>query len=209
MLSMLVMALALSQSADAPAAPQAPAAPTRSAIRSDEVWNLEYEAGPMRLFRDAATGEAYWYATFTLFNRSGQDRHVAPRWELVDEEGRVTPEGRGVPGDVTKAIQRLLNDPELQESHGVMGAMGQGPANAKSGFVVFPAGPELRRFSLLVSGLSNGEDAIKDVKTGKRVVTRRTWRIDYQVPGDRAALRGPVPLAEAESGTSNPSWIYR
>ena len=74
---MLVMALALSQSADAPAAPQAPAAPKRPAIRSDEVWNLEYEAGPMRLFRDAATGEAYWYATFTLFNRSGQDRHVA------------------------------------------------------------------------------------------------------------------------------------
>lgn len=206
---MLVMALALSQSADAPAAPQAPAAPTRPAIRSDEVWNLEYEAGPMRLFRDAATGEAYWYTTFTLFNRSGQDRHVAPRWELVDEEGRVTPEGRGVPGDVTKAIQRLLNDPQLQESHGVMGAMGQGPANAKSGFVVFPAGPELRRFSLLVSGLSNGEDAIKDVKTGKRIVTRRTWRIDYQVPGDRAALRGPVPLAEADSGSSNPSWIYR
>jgi hypothetical protein len=209
MLSMLVMALALSQSADAQAAPQAPVAPKRPAMRSDEVWNLEYEAGPMRLYRDAATGESYWYATFTLFNRTGQDRHVAPRWELVDEEGRVTPEGRGVPGDVTKAIQRLLNDPQLQESHGVMGALGQGPANAKVGFVVFPAGPELRRFSLLVSGISNGEDAIKDVKTGKRIVARRTWRIDYQIPGERSALRGPVPLAEAETGSANPSWIYR
>ncbi len=206
---MLVMALAISQSADAPAAPQAPVAPTRPAMRSDEVWNLEYEAGPMRLYRDAATGESYWYATFTIFNRTGHDRHVAPRWELVDEEGRVTPDGRGVPGDVTKAIQRLLNDPQLEESHGVMGALGQGPANAKAGFVVFPAGPELRRFSLMVSGLSNGEDSIKDVKTGKRTVARRTWRIDYQVPGERSALRGPVPLAEAETGSANPSWIYR
>lgn len=206
---MLVTVLALSQSTEAQVAPQAPVAPKRPAMRSDEVWNLEYEAGPMRLYRDVATGESYWYATFTLFNRTGQDRHVAPRWELVDEEGRVTPEGRGVPGDVTKAIQRLLNDPQLQESHGVMGALGQGPANAKVGFVVFPAGPELRRFSLLVSGISNGEDSIKDVKTGKRIVARRTLRIDYQVPGERAALRGPVPLAEADSGSSNPSWIYR
>lgn len=208
MLSILLLALALSQNADAPAATQAPAAP-RPKMRSDEVWNLEYEPGPMRLFRDPATGASYWYATFTILNRTGHDRHVAPRWDLVDEEGRVTPEGRGVPGDISKAIQRLLNDPEMQESHAVMGAMSQGPANAKVGFVVFPAGPELRRFSLLVSGLSNGEDSIKDVKSGKRVVTRKTLRIDYQVPGDRAALRGPVPLAEAEGGTSNPGWIYR
>lgn len=206
---MLLLALALSQSTDAPSAPQAPAAAKRPAMRSDEVWSLEYEPGAMRLFRDPSTGEAYWYATFTIFNRSGKDRHVAPRWELVDEEGRVTPEGRGVPGDVSKAIQRLLNDPQLQESHAVMGAIAQGPANAKTGFVVFPAGPELRRFSLMVSGLSNGEDSIKDVKSGKRVVTRRTLRIDYQVPGERAALRGPVPMAEAENGSANPGWIYR
>jgi hypothetical protein len=209
MLSMLLLALVLSQSADAPAAPQAPAVAKRPAMRTDEVWNLEYEPGAMRLYRDPSTGHSYWYATFTIFNRSGKDRHAAPRWELVDEEGRVTPEGRGVPGDVSKAIQRLLNDPQLQESHAVMGSIAQGPANAKTGFVVFPAGPELRRFSLMVSGLSNGEDSIKDVKTGQRVIVHRTLRIDYQVPGDRGALRGPVPLAEADSGTSNPGWIYR
>lgn len=207
MLSVLLLSMVLLQAADAPA--QAPAAPRRPTVRRDDTWSLDYEAGPMRLYRDASTGRAYWYATFMVTNRTGQDRFIAPRWELADEEGRVFVEGRDVPGDVQRAIQRLLNDAELQESHGVMGAISQGAAGAKSGFVVFPAGPELRRFSLFVSGLSNGEDSLKDVKTGAQITVRRTYRIDYQVPGDRAALRGPVPLAEPESGVSNPGWIYR
>jgi hypothetical protein len=207
MLSVLLLSMVLLQAADAPA--QAPAAPRRPTVRRDDTWSLDYEAGPMRLYRDATTKQAFWYATFTVTNRSGQDRYISPKWEIADEEGRVSAEGRDVPGDVQRAIQRLLNDPELQESHGVMGAIGQGPGGARSGFVVFPAGPEARRFSLYVAGLSNGEDSIKNVKTGERVTVRRTYRIDYQVPGDRDALRGPVPIAEPESGASNPCWIYR
>lgn len=210
MLPTLLLVIALCQSADAtPPASVAPATPRRPAVRADDAWELEYHAGPMRLFRDPATGGLYWYATFTVVNRSGRDRFIAPRWELVDEEGRIAAEGRGVPGDVLRAIQRLLNDPSIEESTAIMGAIGQGPGNARDGFVVFPAGPEVRRFSLMVSGLSNGEETLKDAKTGQRVVLHRTWRVDYQIPGDRSALRGPAPLAEPESGTSNPSWIHR
>jgi hypothetical protein len=176
---------------------------------SDAAWTLDYEIGPMRLFRDEATGEAYWYATFTIVNRSDKDRHIAPRWEMLDEQGRVFVEGRGVPSDVTKAILKLLNDPQLQESSAVVGDIARGAENGKPGVVVFPVGPEVRRFSLLVSGLSSERDALKDPKSGKPITVQKTLRVDYQIPGERSGLRGAVPLAEPESGSSNPSWIYR
>lgn len=215
--------MALAQNSDAPAAP-ADAAPQqpetakpaagsgtvrRPASRSEAAWTLDYEAGPMRLFQDPATGASYWYATFTIVNRSGKDRHIAPRWELLDEQGRISLEGRGVPGDVTKAILRLLNNPQLQESSAVVGDIAQGVENGKPGVVIFPAGPEVRRFSLLVSGISSDRDSMKDPMTGKPVTLQKTMRLDYQVPGERRGLKGSVPLAEPESGTSNPSWIYR
>lgn len=220
MLASLLLCLALAQNSDAQTAPAdaapqpaAPAAKTgvvrKPASRSEAAWTLDYEAGPMRLYRDPSTGEAYWYATFTILNRSGKDRHIAPRWELMDEQGRLCGEGRAVPGDVTKSILRMLNDPQLQESSAVVGDIAQGTENGKPGLVVFPAGPEVRRFSLFVSGISSDRDSIKDPKTGKPVVVQKTLRLDYQVPGERKGLKGAVPLAEPESGTSNPSWIYR
>ena len=178
-------------------------------FRSDERWTLEYAPGPMRLYRDAASGKAYWYATYSIVNRTGSDQHIAPRWDLLDEEGHLLPEGKDVPGDVSRSIQRLLNDPSVEESSASVGTIAQGTENAKFGFLVFQATGEGRRFSVLVSGLSSERSEMKDPKSGKPVVMRKALRLDYQVPGDRAALRGPVPLAEPEAGGSNPSWIYR
>lgn len=220
MLAPLLLCLALAQNSDAQqapadAAPQqaAPAAKSgavrRPASRSEAAWTLDYEAGPMRLYRDPASGASYWFATFTIVNRSGKDRHIAPRWEMLDEQGRVSAEGRDVPSEVTKAVLRMLHDPQLQESSAVVGDIAQGVENGKTGLVIFPAGPEVRRFSLLVSGISSDRDSLKDPKTGKPITVQKTMRIDYQVPGERQGLKGAVPLAEPESGTSNPSWIYR
>ena len=219
MLSSLLLCLALAQVADGQAAPADGAPATESAAkagvvrrpasRSEGAWTLDYEAGPMRLFRDPQSGEAYWYATFTILNRSGKDRHIAPRWELLDEQGRLAVEGRGVPSDVAKGIMRLLHDPQLQESSAIVGDIAQGPENGKVGLVIFPAGPECRRFSLLVSGLSSERDSLKDAKTGKAITVQKTLRLDYQVPGERSGLTGAVPLAEPDSGASNPAWIYR
>lgn len=193
----------------ADSAPAAPPAARKPKPRGDERWTLDYVPGPMRLYRDAATGKSYWYATYSLVNRSGSDRHIAPRWDLLDEEGHLLPEGKDVPGDVSRAIQRLLNDPSIEESSAAVGTIAQGADNAKMGFVIFPALGEGRRFSVLVSGLSTERSELKDPASGKPVVLRKALRLDYQVPGDRSALRGAVPMAEPEAGGSNPSWIFR
>ncbi len=220
MLSTLVLCLALSQAAgDAPAAPEAPkasdaATAARPSTRKPKApasdrWTLEYEAGPLRKFVDPDSGTAYWYTTYTVFNRGEADRVVAPRWELVDEHGRICPEGKGVPSDVRRRIQRLLNDPLLEDGGCIIGPVGRGPENARAGFVVFPVSDDVRRFTIFVSGLSSERGEIKEVKSGGSAPTRKTLRMDYQIPGDPSLLHGPVPMAEAPLGDSNPSWIFR
>lgn len=183
-------------------------APAVGRVRPEEKWTIDYKPGPFRAYR-ASDGTLYWYATFTLVNRTGKDRRLAPRWELLDEQGRISPAGQGVDSDVTRAILRMLNDPSLEEVSSILGEIGQGDAAAKTGVVVFPAGPESRRLSLMVSGLSTERSTIRDPKTGQPVLLRKTLRIDYRIPGERAAVRGELPLEEAETGQTNPGWIMR
>jgi hypothetical protein len=221
MLLSLVLCMALSQAADgaAPAAqgdakpaetaPATPPAARKPRPKADERWTLDYQPGPLRLYRDPASGKSYWYGTFTLVNRTGADRNVAPRWDLLDEQGHLMPEGKDVPGDVSRAIQRLLNDPSIEESSALIGTLPQGASNARAGFVVFPAVGDDRRFSILVSGLSSERDELKDPKSGKPVTVRKALRMDYGIPGDRAGLQGAVPLVDPAPGEANPSWIFR
>jgi hypothetical protein len=176
--------------------------------RPEEKWTVDYKPGPFRMYR-SADGTLYWYATFTLTNRTGKDRRLAPRWELLDEQGRISAAGQGVDSDVTRAILKLLNDPSLEEVSSIMGEIGQGEEAAKTGVVVFPAGPESRSLSLMVSGLSTERSSIRDPKTGQPVLLRKTLRIDYRVPGERGTVQGDLPLADAETGQANPGWIMR
>jgi hypothetical protein len=207
MLPICLLCTVLLQAAPLAQSP-APDAPAVGKGRPEEKWTVDYRPGPFRLHK-AADGNLYWYATFTLTNRTGKDRRLAPRWELLDEQGRIVPAGQGVDSDVTRAILRMLNDPSLEEVSSILGEIGQGEQAAKTGVVVFPAGPESRRLSLLVSGLSTERSTIRDPSTGKPVMLRKTLRIDYQVPGERSKVQGELPLAEAETGQVNPGWIMR
>ena len=222
MLLPLLVALMLAQSPEsapqgsAPAAPsdQAPSTPRKPRPKSPDRWSLDYEAGPMRLYRDAATGKAYWYAVFTIVNRTGADHDIAPRWEMMDDHGRILPEGREVPTEIYRAIGKLLNDPSLVDAASAVGPIGRGVENGRAGFVVFPVcGLEDRHFTMFVGGLSNerqeSKQAPEDAKTGQPAMLRRTIRLDYRIPGDPAHLQGAVPLADAPAGETNPQWIFR
>ncbi len=211
MLVSLLLCFVLAQAAEVSASqsspPQGDVVKPRS--RAEEKWTLDYRPGALRLWRDPKSGEQYWFATFTIANRTGKDRRVAPQWDMLDDSGRLSKSGAGVSSDVTREIMRLLNDPQLLETSGVIGMIAQGEENAKSGLVVFQAGPEERKFALLVSGLSSERTSIKHPQSGEPVTVRKTFRMDFQVPGERSAFRGEVPLATPEPGVGNPSWIMR
>ena len=185
----------------------APKPPTARSRAADQ-WELDYQVGPLRLYKDGESGEAFWYATYTIVNRTGRDRNIAPQWTILDEEGRLFNAGEGVSRRVQRAVQALLANPLHEDQSAVIGDMMTGEENAKSGFAIWKVGPEVRRFSILVTGLSNTKKVSDDPVTKKPIVLKKTRRIDYQMATDRATLIGEVPMVPS-GAEQNPRWIMR
>lgn len=190
-----------------PTTPTTPTAPL-ARIRNADEWVMDYQVGPLRIFKDGESGELFWYSTYTIVNRTKRERSIAPQWELLDEEGRLFSAGEGVPRRVQRAVQALLANPLHEDQSALIGDIMTGEENAKSGVAIWKAGPEVKRFSILVTGLSNIKKPVVDPTTKKPIVLKKTWRVDYQMNCDRVALIGEVPLAPA-GNEQNPRWIMR
>ncbi len=209
MLHLVFLAMVALQNDITPAAQQTPPPkPPAARTRAIDQWELDYQVGPLRLYKDGETGEAFWYATYTIVNRTGRDRSIAPQWSILDEEGRLFNAGEGVSRRIQRAVQTLLANPLHEDQSAVIGDIMTGEENAKSGVAIWKVGPEARRFSILVSGLSNIKKTSDDPTTKKPIVLKKTRRIDYQMSCDRATLIGEVPMTP--SGVEqNPRWIMR
>jgi len=95
-----------------------------------------------------------------------------------------------------------------EDQSSLIGDIMTGEENAKSGVAIWKAGPDVKRFSILITGLSNIKKPFVDPLTKKAIILKKTWRLDYQMNCDRVALIGAVPLA-ASSDEPNPRWIMR
>lgn len=110
--------------------PKAPAARSRAA----DQWELDYQVGPLRLYKDGESGEAFWYATYTIVNRTGRDRNIAPQWTILDEEGRLFNAGEGVSRRVQRAVQALLANPLHEDQSAVIGDIMTGEEKCQERF---------------------------------------------------------------------------
>lgn len=170
---------------------------------------MDIEPGPMRLHVDSATGEPYWYFTYKVVNNTGRDLRFAPRFELVDDEGRITVSGQGVPSQVTRRLLEQLNNPLIEDQNEILGDILQGEANAKEGLVVFKVTHlGSKELFLYVGNLSSERQGVRDAN-GNPVELRRQFMIAWQVPGD-ALARGSreLDLIDQEK-EPNPRWIWR
>lgn len=196
---MVATAGQLSMTSRALAAPEPEVIPTR--------WELRAKFSPLRVVKlDTGSGpKAYYYLTYTVENNSGQDVLFAPSFDLVATDGSVTKSGKGINTDTTKKIIEVTGQKDLQDQIGVIGALLQGPENAKDGIVVWPA-ESLRPGDLTVyaAGFS-GEAATVKPPTGKEAeaVLRKTRSLTFKVPGDAAELKN-----EAMSLTED-KWVMR
>ncbi|QOI99159.1 MAG: hypothetical protein HRU70_01090 [Phycisphaeraceae bacterium] len=196
------------------AAYAAPAAPALLAPEPDPVprrWQLDVKVGPLRLaqFKQAdGSIQRYFYLTYRVTNKTGEDLLFAPSFELATDQGEVIRSGRGVPLDVSRDIMTMLDNPWLEDQISILGVLLQGDQNARDGLVIFKAGDlDITHLDIFASGFS-GEvqtDAYTDPDTGKRVVVPlyKTLRVRYFTPGDVTA-RGPEPIDAFES-----TWVMR
>lgn len=167
-------------------------------------WQLDFRPGELRLYNDPATSVSYWYFTYKVINRTGQDRWWGPKFELLDESGKIQRSGRNVPVIITKRIEALVGNPLIEDQYQVLGEIRQGESNAKEGFVVWPAGDaQSVEFSLFVRGMSSELRKVPDSTDGTEKILHKTMKIDFRVPGD-AKQRGSEPAMQEQV-----EWILR
>ena len=176
-------------------------------------WELELKPGvfSMTTVRTVENGKtidkAYFYFTYTVINRSGQDLLFAPSFELVGDDLKVMRSGRGVSVEANKALIARLNNPLVLDQIAMIGQLQQGPENSRQGLVAWPV--ESYRpgaLTLYAAGFS-GETAIVQ-KPGttdekNRVTLRKTKMIRYSDVGELSG-RGDQPFPVLED-----RWIMR
>lgn len=187
------------------------AAPEPSAIPLR--WQLDVEPGPLRLatFEVGGQPRAFFYFTYLVTNRSGEERYFAPIWELATDDGRLLRAGQGVPLEVTEALLSRLADPALEDQISVIGNLRQGPEHAREGLVIWPA-ENLRVDEVRIYGTGfSGETKRVPLPTGEtqadgrpvEVVLRKTLMLTYDTPGQLTGL-GNTPIRK-----SGERWIMR
>ncbi len=174
-------------------------------------WEFDFRPEPLRFVRlDVESEGPVWFAflTYRVANHSGEDRILAPLFELATDEGVVVRSGRGVPVEVTREIMAMLDDPLLRDQLNIVSTLLQGVENTRRGVVVWRL-PEGAADELIVfaSGFSGESEAFytEDPETGERVrhVLRKTRMLRYAVPGQLTAYSPPTPeLIEAR-------WVLR
>jgi len=197
------------RSEEAAPTPSNPRPRLRARSEARTAWQMEITPGPMRLYIDPANGTPYWYFTYKVVNNTGQDLRFAPRFELVDDEGRITVSGQGVPSSITRLLLERLNNPLIEDQNSILGDILQGEANAKEGVVAFQV-TDLGSKELFVyaANLSSERQGARDAN-GNPVELRRQFMIAYQVPGDALARGSEALDLLDEDKEPNPRWIWR
>lgn len=195
---------------DAPPAGQKPG-PSKGLIpqvKPASKDDFDFRPGPMQLVTDAPTGQRYWVFTYTIINRSGKTQRFSPRFELLLGGGTILSAGEGVRPEVSRRLQRQVAKPEAADQFQIMGDILDGEANAREGFVIWPAnvdGTDAKDMTFFVTGLSPVFERVKDPATGKETMRRRTWTRTYSVPG----VPDPLVSTEATFDAVKDTWIMR
>ena len=167
-------------------------------------WELNFEAGPLRLYTDPGGTGSYWYFTYTVTNRTNKDQLWAPKMVLFTDTGDILPAGKDVPTAVTNGLLELLGNEFLEDQNTVIGELLQGKENAKEGLIVWPArNLRVTEMSLFITGISGETARVKNPVTGTDITLYKTLQRDYLVPGN-AQARGSEPVSLVQE-----TWILR
>ncbi len=193
-------------SSDAEVAP-----PPSRRVPAGETWQLDFRPGPLRVYVDPFSGEAFWFMTYEVSNRSGRERMWAPRIELQSDAGEIQPSGQGVPRLVTEDLQRTLSSErsrrrtdKVLDQNQVIGPITTGPEHSREGLVVWRvADPTITELTVYVGGVTNHRETVSHPETGEPVVLRRNRALRFTTPGEIVLLEGtPIEPTSQE-------WVLR
>ena len=175
-----------------------------------KTWELKFEHGtPKRVVvtpPNTTVPRAYWYMTYTVTNKTNEDRAFLPVFEMVTKDGKIHRSQKDVPLQVFEHIKRQerAKYPFLEPYFKVAGTLRVGEDQAKDGVAIWPEPmSEMGNFSIYVSGMS-GETVTMKMVNGKPVkvkpenqalelkgvdekdviILRKTLQLNYVIYGD-------------------------
>ena len=153
-------------------------------------WQLDFKHGmPKRI---VVGNQGYWYMTYTVTNKTGQEQIWAPTFEMVDNDGKIVKAGHGVDPSAFDKIQSIEKNRFLLPTNQAVGDLHQGDDQAKDSVAIWKEpNPRMGTFKIFVTGLSGEvvvlkDDDGKEVKgpDGTPVLLRKTLELTYAVYGD-------------------------
>jgi hypothetical protein len=158
-------------------------------------WQFDFTHGtPTRIVVDIpGKGPlAYYYLTYTVTNRTDQERMFFPNFVMVSKVGKAYQSDDHIPPGVFSAIKRQVNNPALESANDIAGRLRQGDDQAKDGVAIWPEpDPRMGAFSIFVGGLSGEFVILKDAKgkpvedaKGQAIILRKTLQLNYLIQGD-------------------------
>lgn len=157
-------------------------------------WELDFDAGDLRLFVDPVDGSTWWYFTYQVTNRTARDQVWAPDLVLFTDAGEILDSGVRVPTRVTESIRRLLGNELLETQSEIIGDLLRGPEHAREGLAVWPAeNLSINEISLFIGGASGETARVMHPRTGQQYILRKMMQRDYLIRGD-AMANGDDPI---------------
>src|SRR5262249_24558421 len=181
---------------------------------ASKIWVLDFKIKDPRAITVDIPGRGRkicWYMWYQVWNRTNAPHTFNPKFELValDKQGLVY-EDEVLPS-VQEAIRKIedpLNHLDIKNSV----TIGREPIppskpdavpKAITGVAIWTdVNPEITRFSVFVTGLSNGWSLVEVPPDKKQIVRRKTLQLNFRRVGDRyntGEIRFEPPA----------QWLYR
>lgn len=186
--SLVAAAIALVVTVQAVAVPEPSPVPRR--------WQLQIEPGDLRVGTVDIEGEGpqtFYYFTYTVTNRTGEDRYFAPAFDLSTDDGTILRSGRDVPREVYTELMSRMDNELLEDELAIIGQLQQGPENAKEGLVVWRAeNLKVDTVKVFAAGFSGETKRYTKPDNGEEVILRKQLMLTYAVPGELDAAQDQV-----------------
>lgn len=150
-------------------------------------WEFKFEVvHDLRLIQ--IQGEWYWFMTYLVTNRTGEDQLFVPNAILYTDAGDIIQDG-DVPVEVTQELLELIGNHLLESKNQIIGTLQPGKENAREGLIVWPAGQltDVGDVRVFVSGLSSDNQVVKNPVTGEDLTVRKHLERQYDTNGELTA----------------------
>jgi len=154
-------------------------------------WELTFKHKQPRRIVVGTT--PYWYLTYSVINKTGQEQVFRPDFQMVTNDAKVIKSDREIPAEAFQRIKSVEGNRFLQPASEIGGPIHVGDDQAKDGVAIWKE-PTARMgsFKIFVGGLSGEFVILKDdqdkpmidPQTKTPVIVRKTLELDYAVYGD-------------------------